>query len=102
MQYDDLVEVFTDKLVAKIPSTSNGVIKDIKYEVDDVCLVGHTLLTITVEGEEESETSGAAEIQFGQEEASSEQLKWTRECDTKEAINTNSIPNTSDASLKLE
>lgn len=62
LQYDDLVEVFTDKLVAKIPSTSNGVIKDIKYEVDDVCLVGHTLLTITVEGEEESETSGAAEI----------------------------------------
>jgi 2-oxoisovalerate dehydrogenase E2 component (dihydrolipoyl transacylase) len=51
-EYDDLVEVFTDKLVAKIPSTSNGIIKDINFEVDDVCLVGHTLLTIETESEE--------------------------------------------------
>jgi pyruvate/2-oxoglutarate dehydrogenase complex dihydrolipoamide acyltransferase (E2) component len=58
-EYDDLVEVFTDKLVAKIPSTSNGYIKEIKYEVDDVCLVGHTLLTIEIEPEE-----SAADIDY--------------------------------------
>lgn len=58
--------MFTDKLVAKIPSTSNGVIKEIKYEVDDVCLVGHTLLTITVEAEEDGSSSEAAEIQYGE------------------------------------
>ena len=58
--------MFTDKLVAKIPSTSNGIIKDIKFEVDDVCLVGHTLLTITVEPEEDATSSEAAEIQYGE------------------------------------
>ena len=48
MQFDDLVEVFTDKLVAKIPSTSSGIVKEVKFEVDDVCLVGHELLSIEI------------------------------------------------------
>lgn len=57
VEYDDLVEVFTDKLVAKIPSTADGVVKAISYEIDDVCLVGHSLLTIEVEdGSEAAET----------------------------------------------
>jgi len=51
MEYDDLVEVFTDKLVAKIPSTCDGIVKEIRHEVDDVCLVGHALITIEVEEE---------------------------------------------------
>ena len=46
------MEVFTDKLVAKIPSTCTGTVREIKYEVDDVCLVGHHLIKIEVEGEE--------------------------------------------------
>jgi 2-oxoisovalerate dehydrogenase E2 component (dihydrolipoyl transacylase) len=41
--------VFTDKLVAKIPSTHDGVIKSIKYKNDDVCLVGRALVEIEVE-----------------------------------------------------
>jgi pyruvate/2-oxoglutarate dehydrogenase complex dihydrolipoamide acyltransferase (E2) component len=46
--------VFTDKLVAKIPSTCTGVVKAVKFKVDDVCLVGHDLLEIeTNEGGEE-------------------------------------------------
>jgi|TARA_B110000305_G_scaffold185743_1_gene206769 pyruvate/2-oxoglutarate dehydrogenase complex dihydrolipoamide acyltransferase (E2) component len=45
------VEVYTDKLVAKIPSTCTGVVKSVKFEVDDVCLVGHALLEIEAEGE---------------------------------------------------
>ena len=52
-EYDDLVEVFTDKLVAKIPSTHSGIVKEIKFAVDDVCLVGHSLLSIETEGGEE-------------------------------------------------
>ena len=44
------MEVYTDKLVAKIPSTCTGVVKSVKFEVDDVCLVGHSLLEIEVEG----------------------------------------------------
>jgi len=47
-EFDDLVEVFTDKLVAKIPSTSTGIVKEVKFEMDDVCLVGHELLSIEV------------------------------------------------------
>lgn len=54
--------MFTDKLVAKIPSTSNGIIKEINYSVDDVCLVGHTLLTITIENED----SAAAVIDYSE------------------------------------
>ena len=33
-QYEDLCEVFTDKLVAKIPSTASGVIKQINFGND--------------------------------------------------------------------
>jgi len=56
------VEVYTDKLVAKIPSTCSGVVKSIKFEVDDVCLVGHALLEIEAEGE------GAVEAPLKEEE----------------------------------
>jgi len=38
-------------LVAKIPSTHDGVIKSIKYKNDEICLVGHALIEIEVEEE---------------------------------------------------
>jgi len=57
LQFDDLVEVYTDKLVAKIPSTADGVVKEIKKEVEDVCLVGHTLLSIEAVGDKPASTS---------------------------------------------
>jgi pyruvate/2-oxoglutarate dehydrogenase complex dihydrolipoamide acyltransferase (E2) component len=41
--------VFTDKLVAKIPSTYDGVIKRITLKNDEICLVGKPLLEIEVE-----------------------------------------------------
>lgn len=36
-------------MVAKIPSTHDGVIKSIKYKNDELCLVGHALIEIEVE-----------------------------------------------------
>jgi pyruvate/2-oxoglutarate dehydrogenase complex dihydrolipoamide acyltransferase (E2) component len=54
-EFDDLVEVFTDKLVAKIPSTCTGIVKSVHFNTDDVCLVGHKLLDIEIEGEEPAE-----------------------------------------------
>lgn len=55
MQYEDLCEVFTDKLVAKIPSTASGVIKAINFENDSICAVGHPIMVIeTDEGAEVS------------------------------------------------
>jgi pyruvate/2-oxoglutarate dehydrogenase complex dihydrolipoamide acyltransferase (E2) component len=36
-------------LVAKIPSTHDGVIKSINFKNDEVCLVGHALIEIEVE-----------------------------------------------------
>lgn len=30
-EYEDLCEVFTDKLVAKIPSTASGVVREIHF-----------------------------------------------------------------------
>ena len=49
IKFDDLVEVFTDKLVAKIPSTCSGTVKEVLFNVDDICLVGHSLLSIEIE-----------------------------------------------------
>lgn len=43
--------MFTDKLVAKIPSTHDGVIKSINYKHDEICLVGKALVDIEVEEE---------------------------------------------------
>ena len=45
-EFDDLVEVFTDKLVAKIPSTAEGIVKKINYKNDELCLVGHSIMEI--------------------------------------------------------
>jgi pyruvate/2-oxoglutarate dehydrogenase complex dihydrolipoamide acyltransferase (E2) component len=38
--------VFTDKLVAKIPSTHDGVIKKINFKTDEICLVGKPLIEL--------------------------------------------------------
>lgn len=58
-EYEDLCEVFTDKLVAKIPSTASGIVKSINFENDTMCPVGHPIMVIeTDEGEEvEMETT---------------------------------------------
>jgi pyruvate/2-oxoglutarate dehydrogenase complex dihydrolipoamide acyltransferase (E2) component len=49
--------VFTDKLVAKIPSTASGVIKKINFGDDDVCPVGHALFTIELDDGETEEVA---------------------------------------------
>ena len=41
--------MFTDKLVAKIPSTHDGVIKSINYKNDEICLVGKALIEMEIE-----------------------------------------------------
>ena len=68
IQYDDICEVFTDKLVAKIPSTHDGIIKSIKYKNDDICLVGKPLVEIEVEEEAGSATTSAAPKQENKQE----------------------------------
>ena len=51
MQYQDLCEVFTDKLVAKIPSTASGKITEINFGDDDIIPVGHVILKIDEGGD---------------------------------------------------
>ncbi len=41
-----MCEVFTDKLVAKIPSTATGIVKQINFDNDTICAVGHPIMTI--------------------------------------------------------
>ena len=67
-QYDDICEVFTDKLVAKIPSTHDGIIKSIKYKNDDICLVGKPLVEIEVEEEAGAATTPAAPTEANKQE----------------------------------
>ena len=40
--------MFTDKLVAKIPSTHDGIVKKINFKNDDLCSVGHALVEVEV------------------------------------------------------
>ena len=49
--------MFTDKLVAKIPSTATGKITAINFGDDDVIPVGHVILTIDESGENAEATS---------------------------------------------
>lgn len=51
VQYQDLCEVFTDKLVAKIPSTATGRVTEINFKPEDLAPVGHILLKIETEDE---------------------------------------------------
>ena len=60
-QYDDLCEVFTDKLVAKIPSTATGKVTEINFGDDEIAPVGHVLLKIeSTDGETETVEVDAA------------------------------------------
>lgn len=71
LQYDDICEVFTDKLVAKIPSTHDGVIKSIKYKNDEMCLVGHALIEIEVDEGNEATPTTAQSAKKAEESSSS-------------------------------
>lgn len=51
--------MFTDKLVAKIPSTATGKITAINFGDDEVIPVGHIILTIEDDGSDEA---AAAEV----------------------------------------
>lgn len=46
--------MFTDKLVAKIPSTASGVVREIHFANDTICAVGHTVMTIETADEVET------------------------------------------------
>jgi len=51
--------VFTDKLVAKIPSTASGIVKQINFSNDSICAVGHPILTIEMDDTKEGEAQAA-------------------------------------------
>ena len=64
--------MFTDKLVAKIPSTHDGLIKSIKYKSDEVCLVGHALIEIEVEdGKDATPATPAKKVEVDSSSSSS-------------------------------
>ena len=54
-----MCEVFTDKLVAKIPSTASGKVTAIKYGDDDIIPVGHVIIQIEEAGGETKEVAAA-------------------------------------------
>jgi pyruvate/2-oxoglutarate dehydrogenase complex dihydrolipoamide acyltransferase (E2) component len=65
--------VFTDKLVAKIPSTATGVITKINYGDEEVCPVGHSLFTIELDDGEEVEVAAPKASQDSSSDSSSEE-----------------------------
>ena len=65
MKFQDLCEVFTDKLVAKIPSTATGKVTAINFGDDEIIPVGHVMLSIEADedGEEVDAAVPAAPVQ---------------------------------------
>jgi pyruvate/2-oxoglutarate dehydrogenase complex dihydrolipoamide acyltransferase (E2) component len=63
-------EVFTDKLVAKIPSTHDGIIRKINFGNDTLCPVGHALIEIETseEGEETAKPIATAPAEVAKQE----------------------------------
>lgn len=55
-----MCEVFTDKLVAKIPSTATGIISEIRFVDDDIIPVGHIMMKID-EMDEDGNATAAEE-----------------------------------------
>lgn len=55
-----MCEVFTDKLVAPIPSSYEGIVKKIHFKDDEICPVGMTLLEIETEEGGSSEAAAPA------------------------------------------
>lgn len=55
--------MFTDKLVAKIPSTASGIIRSIHFENDTICAVGHAIMTVEEDdGTESSEPAAKVPV----------------------------------------
>lgn len=76
-EYDDICEVFTDKLVAKIPSTHDGVIKSINYKNDEICLVGKALIEIETEEGVSAQAEPAKETKKAADTSSSSSSEET-------------------------
>ena len=49
-EFEDLCEVITDKLTAKIPSTHAGIVKKLYHKPNEICQVGSPLLEMNIEG----------------------------------------------------
>lgn len=65
-QFDNICEVQSDKATATITSRYDGLVKTLHYEVDDIALVGTTLLDIELEDDSQDvagETVRSAENQ---------------------------------------
>jgi pyruvate/2-oxoglutarate dehydrogenase complex dihydrolipoamide acyltransferase (E2) component len=59
--------VYTDKLVAELPSPGKGKISKLNYKTEEACLVGKSLCEIEIEEDDkvESKNSLAAEVESG-------------------------------------
>ncbi len=51
LQFENICDVETDKAIAEIPSTHDGIIKKLRFKMDDICLVGHVLAEIEIDEE---------------------------------------------------
>merc|ERR1712032_180776 len=54
---EPVVEVYTDKLVAEIPAPAKGKIHKINYDLEDNCLVGKSLCEISIEEDDDINTT---------------------------------------------
>ena len=57
-QDEPVLEIATDKVDSEVPSEVDGVLKEKKFDVDDVIEVGQTIAIIETEGEETADEEG--------------------------------------------
>ena len=79
---DDIIaEVITDKASVEVPSTVSGQVKELKFQVGDICPVGEVLLTI--EGEKTETKKDSTSVSTGIFTKTETQIKKESQPDQK-------------------
>ena len=87
-QDEPVLEIATDKVDSEVPSEVDGVLKEKKFEVDDVIEVGQTIAIIETDGEETTDNDDTNEADEDAVEAEAIEEATSRFAAAKEEVST--------------
>ena len=85
-QDEPVLEIATDKVDSEVPSEVDGVLKEKKFEVDDVIEVGQTIAIIETDGEETTDDDDTNEADEDTVEAEAVEEVTSRFAAAKEEV----------------
>lgn len=98
-EFDDLCEVFTDKLVAKIPCTHSGKVMKLYVKENELCQVGSPIIDLEIEGKFASEEKSKEEEV--KEKVQSCPLSKQQSISSKQTKNVEAVPAARELAKKL-